>query len=161
MTTRYTQSSPSLHWGQPNIQWRTCVLLRCPLVAEEVSTQRMLSQLVPNYSPSTHFHNTEQGSLYCFNNDSHAQKLFWLTSCIHHQFASVTEGHLIFCTINLLWKVFDALKVDFGWDFILLVSNLDIWRGCMFKRCIEQIFMSLLVKSQTPLISSVWWRWIL
>lgn len=69
----------------------------------EAPTQRMLSQLVPNYSPSSHFHNTEQGSLYCFNNDSHAQKLFWLTSCIHHQYAFVIEGHRIFCTIiNLL-----------------------------------------------------------
>lgn len=53
------------------------------------STQRMLSQLVPNYSPSARFHNTEQGSLYCFYNDSHAQKLFWLLSCIHHQYAFV------------------------------------------------------------------------
>lgn len=88
-------------------------------------TQRMLSQLVPNYSSSTHFHNTEQGSLYCFNNDSHAQKLFWLTSCIHHQYAFVIEGHWIFCTIiNLLWKVFDALKVDFG---LGLFYSLVIW----------------------------------
>ncbi len=78
-------------------------------------TQRMLSQLVPNYFPSAHFHNTVQGSLYCFNNDSHAQKLFWLTSCIQHQYAFVNKDHWIFCTIiNLLWKVLDALKVDFA-----------------------------------------------
>lgn len=55
----------------------------------EAFTQGMLSQLVPNYSPSTRFHNTEQASLYCFYNSSHAQRLFWLTSCIHHRYAFV------------------------------------------------------------------------
>lgn len=37
-----------------------------PLWQASAPTRRMPSQLVANYSPSAHFHNTERGSLYCF-----------------------------------------------------------------------------------------------
>lgn len=73
MTIHYSVISKS--WAQ-NAHVGHVFFYTALLWQKNASTKRMLSQLVPNYSPSAHFHNTEQGSLYCFNNDSHAQKLF-------------------------------------------------------------------------------------
>lgn len=57
------QSFPSLNRGPQN-PGMDMFCYSALLWQRNASTQRMLSQLVPNYSSSTHFHNTEQGLLY-------------------------------------------------------------------------------------------------